>query len=735
MWLTLLAFVIGLSAHPSGGFNRFIDGGLGIASDSLPVALAWMMVRRSGARRFEVAFLAAGLSSWAAGDIVFRIEGIREVSLPFPSVSDIGYVGFYPLILVSLALAVRRQERSIQASIWLDSVIAAVAAACGLAILLGPVLEGATGSWIARTISISYPVFDMLLIAAAVGVLALRGWRLITEWIWPIAGLATFAAGDIAYALRVAHGSYHMGTVLDASWAIGFACLASWTRSHPRSASDSKAEAIMAVPVLGTLLALMVLAASSRLDIPWIAVVLATGTVLMAAARSQYAFRQLRRLADLTRQATTDDLTGLPNRRALYQHVAEVLSETSEPRALLLLDLDRFKEVNDSLGHHVGDQLLVQVAKQLGGQLRAGDLLARLGGDEFAVLLEHANQERALAVATRLHESLSGAFTFEDINLHSSVSIGIALFPDHGSDISTLLRRADLAMYKAKSTREGHRVYKTCDDIRGHERLRTLQELRTALEDDQLVLHFQPKIDLRTGVVDSVEALVRWDHPTRGLLYPGSFLELVEDSGLMHTLTLTVLGQALDQSAGWHAQGTPMGVSVNVPAASLLDEDFPAYVAGQLALRKLPPQSLQLEITEQTLMADRGRARDVLTVLRELGVQIAVDDFGTGYSSLAYLRELPIDELKLDRSFVFPMAGDARAAALVESTINLAHSLGLRMVAEGVEDQPTFSELTRYGCDQIQGFYVSRPVPAAEFDHWMTQRSLHFSGQAHGAGA
>ena len=265
-------------------------------------------------------------------------------------------------------------------------------------------------------------------------------------------------------------------------------------------------------------------------------------------------------------------------------------------------------------------------------------------------------------------------------------------------------------------------MYHPSDDTRGHERLRTLQELRTALDEDQLILHYQPKIDLRTGEIHSVEALVRWEHPTRGLLYPGSFLEMVEDSGLMHALTRRVLVQALDQARSWLRRDAPMGVAVNVPAASLLDEQFPGFVADQLAVRRLPPQTLQLEITEETLMGDRGRAREVLMMLRELGVQIAVDDFGTGYSSLAYLRELPIDELKLDRSFVSPMAGDARAAALVQSTINLAHSLGLRMVAEGVEDGPTYSELSRFGCDQIQGFYVSRPVPAAALDHWMSQR-------------
>ncbi|WP_051480657.1 bifunctional diguanylate cyclase/phosphodiesterase [Cellulomonas sp. KRMCY2] len=248
------------------------------------------------------------------------------------------------------------------------------------------------------------------------------------------------------------------------------------------------------------------------------------------------------------------------------------------------------------------------------------------------------------------------------------------------------------------------------------------EELRIALTDHQLVLHYQPKIDLPTGAVHGVEALVRWEHPTRGLLYPGSFLDRVEDAGLMRALTRGVLQIALDQAAVWHADGRPMTVAVNLSASSLVDVDLPGEVAAMLDSRHLPPGALQLEITEEFLMADRDRAQVILTRLRRSGIQIAVDDFGTGYSSLSYLRDLPIDELKLDRSFVFPMAEDARAVALVASTIALAHSLDLRMVAEGVEDGVTYAELTRLGCDQAQGYYMSRPVPAAELDDWLRDR-------------
>jgi EAL domain-containing protein (putative c-di-GMP-specific phosphodiesterase class I) len=278
-------------------------------------------------------------------------------------------------------------------------------------------------------------------------------------------------------------------------------------------------------------------------------------------------------------------------------------------------------------------------------------------------------------------------------------------------------------MYKAKASGDGHHVHGGADDADFSTRLRTVAELRTALACDQLVVHYQPKINLPTGKVHGVEALVRWDHPSQGLLYPEAFLDLVEGAGLMRALTKVVLEIALDQGVVWRSQGRNLTIAVNLSASSLVDTDLPEQVAAMLSARDLPPCALQLEITEDFLMADRDRARSILTRLRGHGVQISVDDFGTGYSSLSYLRDLPIDELKLDRSFVLPMAGDARAGALVASIIDLAHSLGLRMVAEGVETGVAYNELVRLGCDQAQGYYISGPVAAVELEHWLNTRN------------
>ena len=722
MWLTVLGYLGALSRHGP-GFQLLVDGVLGAAAQLVPAAVCWLALLRARRRRAEVAWLALGVTTFALGNLVLIHAEYRGTTLPVPSFADVGYLSFYPCVVVAITVAVRRGRRQHRKTLWLDGLLGGLAGASVVAAALTPAFEGdASRSTLASAVSLSYPVLDVVLVFAIIAAASLHQFRLQPRWMALLVGCTVFAASDVVYDLQIAKGTYTVGSVLDGGWGLGLAVMTLWTRARAAPpATETPPSLVLAVPAAATVSSLAVLVAGTFTKLAVGATVLAAMTMLGAAARTQRAFRQQQDFAAVQRQAITDDLTGLPNRRAFYSHVQEKIS--ASPGALLLLDLDKFKEVNDSLGHHVGDELLVQVGDRLSEQALAGHLVARLGGDEFAALLVGANRTTAEVVAGEIVRSLQAPFAVGEIMLAASTSIGIALAPEHGDSLSLLLRRADIAMYRAKKDRLGYRVYADADDEDGAARMRALEELRLALSGDQLRLHYQPKLDLRSGLVEGVEALVRWQHPVRGLLQPVSFLSLVEEAGLMPSMTEVVLDMALDQAVLWQRQGRSLTIAVNVSASSLIDDELPEKVAARLAARLLPTTCLRLEITEEVLMSDRERATGILRRLRETGIQISVDDFGTGYSSLAYLRELPIDELKLDRSFVSPMTNDARARALVVSTIALAHSLGMRMVAEGVEDAEALAELTRHGCDAAQGYFLSKPVPAVALELWLEARA------------
>ena len=431
------------------------------------------------------------------------------------------------------------------------------------------------------------------------------------------------------------------------------------------------------------------------------------------------------RLAQLASEAHADPLTGLANRRRYIEELeATVYGSVDGDRAcaVLMLDLDRFKEVNDSFGHSVGDELLCLVGPRLQQVLGPDDLLARMGGDEFAILLPDAGIERAQEVAVALGGALRDAFLLDEMPLHVDASIGIALCPDHGRDRSLLLARADTAMYAAKRGQQGFEMWVPDGTQDSRDRLQTLEQLRTALDTDQLDNHYQAKLDLRSGTVVGVEALVRWNHPERGRLSPDLFLPLAEQAGLMRRLALGVLERALRDLSAWRAAGHDLTMAVNLSVSNLQDVALPEQVAMLLDTFAVPAEALVLEITEDVLMADAARSQQVMAALRRLGVRLSIDDYGTGYSSLSYLRALPVDELKLDRSFASNLTTDERSAAIVRSTLQLSLDLGMSMVVEGVEDAATLVALRAWGCDVAQGFHIARPMPAAEFLRWLAKR-------------
>jgi diguanylate cyclase (GGDEF)-like protein len=447
------------------------------------------------------------------------------------------------------------------------------------------------------------------------------------------------------------------------------------------------------------------------------------GLLLLWAGLFRVVARASRRLRH---QATHDTLTGLSNRAELHEHGARALAQADRDgslAALMLIDLDRFKEVNDTMGHEQGDHLLVDVAARLRTLLRGDDILARLGGDEFAVLANVPHRGAVGEVATRLHRALALPFDVGGVAIELGASIGIALQPDHGEDVSTLLRHADVAMYEAKRAGSHIETYATSRDPYSAERLKLLGQLRHALDHDELVLHFQPKVALSSGSVIGVEALVRWEHPERGLLGPHEFLGLAERTGLIGDITRWVLEAAVRQCAAWRRSGLELPVAVNLAAANIVDTALPESVAHILQRWEVPGRLLECEISEDTVMGDPRRAGDVLERLRELGVRLSLDDFGTGHSSLSYLKRLPLDEVKIDRSFVIGMADDPSDAAIVRSTIDLARHLGLEVVAEGVETTEVLDVLAALRCDVAQGFLLSRPLPAAEFDGWLAARA------------
>jgi diguanylate cyclase (GGDEF)-like protein len=426
--------------------------------------------------------------------------------------------------------------------------------------------------------------------------------------------------------------------------------------------------------------------------------------------------------AALEHQALHDALTDLPNRVLLHNRLQQAIRAAERNHssvALLVMDLDRFKEVNDTFGHHTGDQLLAQLGKRLGSVLRSSDTFARLGGDEFAVLLPTATVEDAHQIAERLLQVLAQPFALGGLQLDIDASIGIALSPDHGQDADALLRRADVAMYVAKRGNTGHALYTADQDEHSPMRLAMVGELRRAIDQNKLSLYFQPKVSLDNGQVTCAEALVRWDHPRHGILTPDLFVPVAERTGLIRPLARWVLDAALRQCNRWRNDGLDLSVAVNLSMRNLHDPELVDMIRQLLGRWGIPAARLVIEITESSLMADAVRAMEVLSRLRAMGVGISIDDFGTGYSSLAYLKRLPVDELKIDKSFVAHIASDDSDAAIVGSTISLAHALGLSVVAEGIEDRQTLEFLASLGCDVAQGYFISRPLPVVALGDWL----------------
>ena len=700
-------------------FDGWIYTGV-VLSASVGILARGVLVRRE---RPAWILIGLGALTWSTGELYWwRVMAALE-DPPFPSIADAMYLGLFPFLYAGLVLLVKARVKHFHASQWLDGLSGALlVAAVGAAVLLPPIVA-AGGNGVAEVATnLAYPLGDLIVLGLLAALAALTGWHPGRAVAFLALGCGIFAMADVIYLYRVASGGDLTPGLMEVLWATGLVVMGIGALQPSSEPPEARLEGwrLMAIPTTVSLGALAVLVHDHYDGQGDVAVWLAATALIVCMARAALTFRENIALADSHRQAVTDSLTGLPNRRLFIDRVDRALAHARRGGrrvAVMIIDLDRFKEVNDTLGHRSGDVLLQEIARRLSRSVRESDTIARLGGDEFAVLLpEVTDAAGAALVAEDLGRAIAEPIVLDGLSLDTEASIGIALFPGDGDDVAQLLQRADVAMYTAKGDHAGHAFYGPEHDNYSPERLALVGELRNAIESDQLVLHYQPKVDLTTGELAGVEVLVRWQHPVRGLLPPNDFVPLAEHTTLIKPLTLHVLNRALAQVVEWDRQGRRLSVAVNVSARNLLDPDFADAVAACLALAGVEPERLELEITETVLMANPARAMEVLSRLSEMGIALSIDDFGTGYSSLDYLKRLPVNVLKIDKSFVMNMAADPADAMIVRSTIDLARNLGLRVVAEGIEDQSAYDMLQSLGCHVGQGFLMSRPVSSTDLE-------------------
>ena len=680
--------------------------------------------------RLGWALIAIGVVCYSLADVLWLIMSSGHGSpTPSPWPNSLR-MAFYVLLALGALLLYRWRGLRLGLPVLLDAIVGGLGVVTVVAaLLLGPLLHAEDVTPILALLLI-YAAADMLLLVLLLGALVVTP-RRAPEWLALLtAGLTCLLTSDLLRG-RLAEDLGQDGTwgweasvTTGLLWgaALVLMALAGWVRVRPPDQPARCGSRVrLVLPIAATLLAVGTLVVNDFIPVGTPAVVLAAVTIVGALVRMSLAFRDVERLSESRTEARTDDLTGLPNRRRLRSALARMVAG-GRPGALLMVDLDGFKEVNDTLGHEAGDDLLIQVARRLGECVRGDDLLTRLGGDEFALLAPDCDDgATALRVADRLRAALEGPFRVQDTRVRVDASVGAVLFPTHATTPSELLRRCDIAMYEAKSRRGASELYSPDLDAAGRDRFAVLEQLRTAFAQNEFVVHYQPLCDLQDGRAVAVEALVRWQHPVRGLLAPAEFLKVAEQAGLLRRLTLVVLRDALAECRRWRELGVPVRVAVNLSASALRDERIVADVSARLRQFGLPPQSLELEITEDLLVGDMNRAVDVLKRLRRLGLGITVDDFGTGYSSLAYLIRLPVQALKLDRSLIAPLRHDPRALAIARAVLVLAHDLGLRAVAEGVADREALAMLQELGYDVAQGFVLARPMPADEVTAWLLQ--------------
>jgi diguanylate cyclase (GGDEF)-like protein len=720
----LVAYLGWLILSPHFDYSPVLNGWLpdGFEVVVAILCLARGLIRQKG-RAVAIA-LGIGLLSWAVGDTVWTAQTLGGKFPPSPSWADALWLGFYPPAYVAVVLFMRREIRKIADLSWLDGAVAGLGAAsvCAAFAFQG-LAQSAGGSSLAKATNLAYPIGDLLLFALVVGGTTLLSGRTTAPWILLAAAMGLNAVGDTFNLFPSSLGTPRVNTVFHAlAWpAAGLLMsVAAWLRPRRRNLLVAQKPAGFLLPGLAAVSAFVILFTGSLHHVSRVALGLAAATLITVGVRLSLSMRGLRIVTqDRLRQSLTDELTGLKNRRYLLEVLDTFFGDQADRRvpkrrlAFLYIDLNHFKEINDSFGHSAGDELLKQLGPRLTTSLRGSEILVRLGGDEFGIVLIDADADDAIAVAERLLASVEEPFILQGVSASVSASMGIATAPKDATDCAGLLKCADIAMYRAKLGDSSFAVYDP-DLDEGGNLWRLGEELRVAVEEGHFELHYQPQLDLHSGEITAVEALLRWPHPRLGFVPPLKFLPLAEEAHLMPPLTTWVLDRALAQCATWRNSGQSITVSVNASPTNLLDSGFTDLVRDLLDRHGLPAEALVLEVTETSIIANLEGTRRVIEELRDLGVVISIDDFGAGYTSLAYLGDLAVGELKLDGIFITDLAAATRErdVELVRATIEFGHAMGLRVVAECIEDKQTLDLLTDLGCDLGQGYFISRPTPA-----------------------
>ncbi|MEZ5186747.1 MAG: EAL domain-containing protein [Candidatus Nanopelagicales bacterium] len=662
-------------------------------------------------------FFAAGATIWLAAEVGFALSTQTD---PEPAaVVDWLFIASGPCLYVGALLLARRMLRPGSLQIWLDALIIALATSALGTLLMPQLLDDVAGGALDVILNLAAPLMELLLLSLVIAVLGLVRHAAGPLWWFLLAGSALLWVSDLAWLFQSADGSYVNGSLIDLGWPTALLLMAygAWV---PMTRQTVDPELNWALPLAVTIGAFMIVLYATQTAVPAVTVILAAGAVLAGSLRSVQAFRSASARAEAHRQAHSDDLTGLANRRGL---AIALDADAGRQHALLLIDIDHFKQINDTLGHQAGDEVLQQVGGRFHACVGSEAVVARLGGDEFAVLLgPETGWASAAAAADRLHDSVNTPVFGSGIELQVEISVGIALAPQHGRNLSELLRTADRAMYRAKRDRVGSLVFDQAWDSGDGGSLMMLQELRRAMDSHELVCHYQPQLDVLTNEVVCVEALVRWQHPIRGLIPASDFLPLLEQTALIRPLSDLTLDTSLAQLAAWDALGIGLRTSVNLSATNLIDQGLPLRVTQMLTQHHIAAERLTLEITETAITGDLDRVRGVLGQLHEIGVQISIDDYGSGYSSLRQIGRLSAQELKLDRDFVTGVGQRGDLRSILSATVHLAHGLRLRMVAEGVESATDLDQIRLAGCDLAQGYYISAPRNAGEVTRWLLAR-------------